>query len=132
MKRTFLIAVLVLANTVFAAGATKWNDLEISSQVSLIEPLEVTAKGDKKFIFDQKLVGTIEDISHLSYINVELYKVRFKKCSSAKYVSELFLKEIPQVTKDPVVVGIEMKKGCLFEIYVEFKDLASKSLFSQK
>lgn len=132
MKRMFLIAVLVFSTASFAAGSTKWSDIEISSKVTLIEPLEVTAKGDKKFIFDKKLVGYIEDISHLSYINVELYKVRFKKCSSAKYVSELFLKEIPQSTKDPVVVGIEMKKGCLFEIYVEFKDLSSKSLFSQK
>lgn len=129
VKKILFICFLLSSQMAFSA---KWSDIQISSKVKLKQDLVIKTKSDKKISFTKKLNGFIEDISHLSNINVELYKVRFKSCSAGKEVSDLFLHEIAQTAKEPVVIGVELKKGCLLEIYVEFKDLESKSLFSQK
>lgn len=105
------------------AQALEWGELELDQKLILNQEILFSNEG---IVISPETQFEVQDIIGLP-IDVELYEVRMKKCAFPTKTAEMILLEPFQ--KNDRSVGIVLKENCVLEIFVELKDIYSKSLF---
>lgn len=124
--KSLIIIVLILSSSVFAKNL-KWSGLYKNNSYTLTEQIDVTdRKEDFSIQADTKL--KLVESSALPMINVQLFKFELPSCPSNSMKTELELLEVDQGNQKAVVVGYDIIENCILEIFIEQKDLYSKSI----
>lgn len=121
------LILLVLLSSASAFANFKWSDLiegkdyTVDRDIELAKNLEVfkIAKGDSF-----KLV----EFKELPMINVYLGQFKVDSCKDNEQTSEMILVDIKDNSKT-TTVGANLSQECILEVYLEKRDLYSKSLF---
>lgn len=124
--RLFFILLMVSFN----ALAVQWTELEDGTEYKITQNFQLSQlerSGSKLDISRGDSVELKETIP-LSMINVMLYIFDYKNCPGELMSTEMEI--IPVLLTSPVVeIGAQLEKKCELHIYIETKDLMSKSLF---
>lgn len=122
MKYTLILSLFLSCFSV-AAQVVEWADIELDQKLTLTQEILFANEG---IVIAPETHVEVTDIIGLP-IDVELYQVKMKKCAFPSKTAEMILLEPFQQTDRSV--GIQLKENCILEIFVELKDLYSKSLF---
>jgi hypothetical protein len=127
MKLVLVLLFVVSAN-VFSKNL-KWSSLYKDSTYSLTQQIDITdtRKEDFSILAESKL--KLIQSTALPMINVQLFKFELPSCPSNSMKTELELLELPQANQKIVVIGFDIVENCILEIFIEQKDLYSKSIF---
>ena len=120
-----LTFILIFSSLSISAQVLDWNELEIDQLLTLKQEIifvneALTITVGSEFI--------VQDSIGLP-IDVELYQLQLTKCAFPEKITEMILLE-PE-NKSDRSVGIQLKQNCVLEIFVESKDLFSKSFFNK-
>lgn len=110
-----------LALSLFAA--LSWMDLEPSQGVQLTEKVTL---GEPSFPAGTRLL--LEEKEGLG-IPVVRYKLREAECAHPEWESEMAI-ITPRGNEESSAVGVQLSRGCAWEVFVEQKDLLTPSLFT--
>ena len=121
---------LILLVISFNALAVEWTELQDGMQYKITQDFQLTQferSGSKLDISRGDKVELKESVV-LSMINVMLYIFDYKNCPGQAMTTEMEI--IPVLFTSPVVeIGAQLEEKCELRIYIENKDLMSKSLF---
>jgi hypothetical protein len=110
--------------------AATWNDLEVSQQYKITQQIslkQMERSGSLLEILPNETF-VLKEVIGLDMINVVLYRLKYKNCPGPDLKTEMEI--IPVKNTTPVVeVGAQIEENCMFEIFLETKDLRSESLF---
>ena len=121
MKTILLILSLLFSFQVFALD---WYDLELDDQFSLDKDIHF----EKENVVFKKGDGfKLYDVVSLP-INVQIYQFEVLNCPGPDITTEMILIDPTTKASDPSV-GVQLAESCSLEVYVETKDLFTKSLF---
>ncbi len=122
--------VIFLALISTQAFATDWYDLVEKNTYKLAQSFQLTQlerSGSKLEITKGEEVELKEAIS-LSPVNVVLYVFNYKNCPGPAMKTDMEI--IPVQGTSPVVeIGAQLEEQCELNVYIETKDLMSKSIF---
>lgn len=122
MKYITFLTLSIFCFSTFAQVA-EWADLELDQKLTLNQEILFPTEA---IVIEAGTKMEVRDLIGLP-IDVELYELQMKKCAFPDKTSEMILLEPSQ--KNDRSVGIQLKENCTLEIFVELKDLYSKSLF---
>ena len=103
-------------------AALSWMDLEPASPVRLTEKVTL---GEPSFPAGTRLF--LEEKEGLG-IPVVRYKLREADCAHPEWESEMVI-ITPRGNEESSAVGVQLSRGCTWEVFVEQKDLLTPSLF---
>ena len=121
MKAILLFLTLLFSAQVFALD---WYDLELEDKLSLDKEIRfekenvIFKKGDGFKLYD---VVTLP-------MNVQIYLFEVLNCPGPDITTDMILIDPTSKAGDPSV-GVQLAESCSMEVYVETKDLFTKSLF---
>lgn len=121
----FLLFLLIFFSLSISAQVLEWGDLELKQNLILKQEILFINEG---LIIPAGTKMEVQDFIGLP-INVELYQIQLTQCSFPEKTAEMIL--IEPLDKTDRAVGIDLKENCVLEIFVELKDLYSKSLFNK-
>jgi hypothetical protein len=121
-----LIATVVAFQVSSVFATTNWSQVTSGSQYYLQNNLTIS---NTSTTFSKGAKFVVTERTPLSMIKVEMFKIKALECADVDAVSELELYEIPQSNGKKITVGIELGEECELEVFVELKDLYSRSLF---
>jgi hypothetical protein len=113
----------------FNLWATDWNDLEISTKYKLTQHFKLSQieRSGSELNLSKGEDFILKDIIALDMINVSLYQFTYNNCPGVDLITELEI--IPVEETYPVIeIGAQVEK-CVLEVFVESKDLMTKSFF---
>lgn len=120
----FFIGILLTANLF----ANTWADLEIDQDYKLTQDLQLE-QTERSSSFLELLKGEpfkLRDIMPLDMVRVVAFIFEYKNCPGPDLRTEMTI--IP-VASTGVEIGALVDTGCTFEIYIENKDIMTKSFF---
>ena len=117
---------LVLMIPSLAVAGLPWADIVTETSYSLDKTFKIK---NTAISFAKGSVINVIERAPVTMIQVERFKVEVKSCQYPDITSELELYEIVQPNGTKTTVGIEVSKGCTLEMFVELKDLNTKSFF---
>ena len=119
----FLFSILCSMNSL----ALDWYDLDLDQSYKL----------DKTLVFEKEGIKLEKGESFKFYesialpANVVLYQFEVENCPGPDLTTDMIIVDPSRETNDPSV-GVQLAESCSLEIYVETKDIMSKSLFITK
>lgn len=124
--KLFLILLLTVSTSVFSKNL-KWSSLYKGATYTLTQQVDVTdRKEDFSVPADSKL--KLIESTALPMINVQLFKFGLPSCPSNSMKTELELLELPQTNQKVIVIGFDVIENCILEVFIEQKDIYSKSI----
>ncbi|HXH73734.1 MAG TPA: hypothetical protein VNJ08_02125 [Bacteriovoracaceae bacterium] len=123
-----LIFVLLLIS--FNAFAIEWRDLEVLKTYQLSQNFQLpqTERSGSGMDFTKGEVVLLKEQLPLSGFNVMLYIFKYIPCPGQDMQTDLEI--IPVQGTSPVIeIGTQLEKGCELNVYIEVKDLFTKSFF---
>lgn len=117
------LIILLISITAYAKEI-KWSNLYKGSSYTLIQQIDVIARKED-FSIPKGSKLKLVDSTPLPMINVQLFKFALPTCPSSSMETELELLEVGSV-----VIGYDIAENCVLEIFIESKDLYSKSIFN--
>jgi hypothetical protein len=119
--KSILVALFCLFS--FSAIAMPWQEIEVDTDVILKQEIFFEKEG---FKIPKNTKFIVEDFMGLPQINVSLIKLILPKCKFSNLSTEMIL-----ATDEggEAVVGLQLQKDCLLEVFVENQDLNKSSLF---
>jgi hypothetical protein len=111
----------------FQVFALDWYEFDLDKTYTLEKEIRFQKENIILQVGDQ---FKLRDIIGLS-INVSIFQFDVKKCPGPNLITELIIIDPTLMFNDPSV-GVQLQKSCLLEVYVEMKDIFSKSLFTLK
>ena len=127
----YLISLIIFTFSLSALAANKsWDNLNQSSYYELTKEIvltdevnTVTLKPGMKFKLAER--------TSMGMIKVELYKFDISsQCPSSDMTTDIELLDIIQSNGNTATVGVDVAEDCLLEVFVEFADLKSTSVFN--
>jgi hypothetical protein len=121
---------LILSLFSFNAFASEWSDLVKGKEYRITQDLQLSQKerSGSKLDISQGDKVRLNSAEALSAIGVTLYVFDYKNCPGPAMTTEMEI--IPVQANRPVIeVGAQLETNCELHIYLENKDLKSKSLF---
>jgi hypothetical protein len=119
---------LLLISTQLFAGS--WHELEINKTYELNQGFQLPQKERSGALLDF-LPGdqfTLKEITGLDMINVVLFHFDYHNCPGPQMSAEMEI--IPVQGTGPVVeIGAQLEPKCELQIFIESKDLMTKSMF---
>lgn len=113
-----------------ALAQIKWSDIDQGSKLKFTQEIKLeTIDVTKSFLIQRGSRVVVGERVALGMINVEMFKMELVNCSDSDARGEMQLFDIEQASGKVVTVGIELIEDCNLEIFIETKDLYSKSLF---
>lgn len=124
--KSLVLILFILSGSVFAKNM-KWSSIYKNNSYTLTEQIDVTdRKEDFSIPVDTKL--KLVESNALPMINVQLFKFELPSCPSSSMKTELELLEINQEGQEAVVIGYDVVENCILEVFIEQKDIYSKSI----
>lgn len=123
------IAVIFLFS--FNLLASEWAHLEIGRTYKLNQSFELPIMGERSrpslsLLKNEKF--KLKDIMGLDMLRVSLFSFEFLNCPGYQLKTDMEI--IPVKSTSPVVeVGAQLEINCKLEVFIENKDLMTKSLF---
>lgn len=125
----YLIIGMIL--TSLNSFAVDWSELEVNQGYKLVQNL--TLKQDERSSSMIELMKgepfTLADITPLEMINVTMFGFQYQNCPGREMTSQMEIIKV-EGTEPYVEVGALLERECVLEIYIENKDLLTKSLFN--
>lgn len=122
LRVSFYILSFLIAEKLMASPLS-WNDFTIDQHYQLAQKLEwetnLVLLPDESF--------RLEEISELEMIKVRLLRFAWEACPDSSLVTDLNLANAPE-NEESNSVGVQVK-DCTLEVFIEYKDLNTKSLF---
>jgi hypothetical protein len=120
--KTFLFSLTLLFS--FQVFALDWYDLELEDKVTLEKEInfskeDITLKAGDGF--------KLYDIITLP-INVQIYQFEVLNCPGPDITTDMIIIDPSKAAGDPSV-GVQLSESCSLDVFVETKDLFTKSLF---
>lgn len=113
-----------------AFSQMKWSDIDKGSKLRFAQEIKLeTTDVTKSFLIQKGSRVAVNDRIALSMINVEMFKMELVNCSDSSAKGEMQLFDIEQANGKIVTAGIELTGDCHLEVFIETKDIYSKSLF---
>lgn len=118
----FVLIFILLSNSLFSL---EWYDLELNQSLVLdkeiyFEPENITLSKGNIFV--------LNNILELP-INVTIFSFDVLNCPGQNFSTEMIIVD-PSSSLLNSSVGVQLQKNCQLEVFVEFKDYFSKSLFT--
>lgn len=120
---------LLFSQQVFALH--NWRDLETGFNYKLTQGFELSQleRSRSKLTISKGDRFELREVSDLSAIKVILFKFLYKNCPGVAMKTDMEI--IPVQGTSPVVeIGAQLEEMCEFNIYIETKDLMTKSFFN--
>ncbi|MFZ4712781.1 MAG: hypothetical protein ACOYL6_03660 [Bacteriovoracaceae bacterium] len=120
--KLFLIAALTILS--LNAFALDWYDIDLDDKVTLDQNINFTKegitlkKGDSFKVYDRISLP----------IKVDVFLLEVENCPGADLSTDMIIIDPSGRRNDPSV-GVQLSQSCSLEVYVETKDLFTKSLF---
>lgn len=124
--KLFLALLLTISVGAFSKNL-KWSSLYKGNTYTLNQQINVTDTKEDFSVPAQSKLKLI-DSSALPMISVQLYKFSLPSCPSSSMKTELELLELPQGNAKVVVIGFDVIENCILEVFIEQKDIYSKSI----
>lgn len=125
--KLFLALLLIVSTNVFSKNL-KWSSLFKGTSYILTQDIEITDRKEDFIIGINSKLRLIES-NLLPMINVHLFKFELPNCPSNSMKTELELLELAQENDKIVVIGYDVIESCIFEVFIEQKDMYTKSIF---
>jgi len=124
--RLFL-GLLLISFNVFA---TNWTDLEQGTHYKITQSFSLpqTERSHANLEFMKGQAVILKEIAPLEAVQVTLFVFDYKNCPGPAMTTEM--ETIPVQATSPVIeIGAQLEKNCELNVYIENKDLMSKSIF---
>lgn len=112
-------------------ASTSWRDLEVQKIYQPLKKISIFLNNDistlppRVFNIAKTVPLTLLDQIPLDQINVQLYQFQVPGCSKKDKKCD---SEVQMLDAD---YGVKLNTGCVFEVYVENKDLFRESIVSE-
>jgi len=114
----------------FNALALDWTELEEGSTYRINQNFQLTQleRSSSKLDISSGETVYLNEMMGLPQIRVMLYSFTYQNCPGPKMETDMDI--IPVQGTSPVVeIGAQLEENCVLKIYIENRDLMSKSLF---
>lgn len=122
-----LLILLVILSSANVLANYKWSDLVEGKEYIIDRSIELE-KNKEMFKINKGDSFKLVEMKPLPMINVMLGEFKVENCKDNEQTSEMILVDIKDKNK-VVSVGLTLSEECTLEVYLESKDLYSKSLF---
>lgn len=127
---SLVFIILTFSNVAFAS-LSSWDNLSESSFYQLDREI-ILKNEENQIVLKPGMRFKLKQRVSMGMIKVELYKFDIQQqCSNNDMTTDIELIDIvqPQNNNKIVTVGVDLAEDCILEIYVEYIDLYSLSLF---
>lgn len=128
MLNRFLLASALALFSFSAFSQVKWIDISKDSKLRFTQEIKLETIGEEKsFVIPTGSQIKVSERVSLSMINVEMFKVVLTNCSDTSARGEMQLFDVDQTNGKVVTAGVELTGDCNLEIFIEARDLYSRS-----
>lgn len=127
----YLISLILITFSISALSANlSWDNLNSSNVYELGQELVLTDEASTINISAGSKLKLIERTS-MGMIKVELYKFDISgPCTDTSMTTDIELLEVLQSNGKTATVGFDLAEDCVLEVFVEFVDLKTTSVFN--
>ena len=116
---------ILLFTLSFNLYALDWYDMDLDRTVRLEKKLEFTKEKITLKTGDTMKVWDVIDLG----FNVLVYQFEMQNCPGPDITTEMIIVNPNDRQENDPSVGVQIQETCLLEVFVEAKDVFSKSLF---